>query len=159
LAKVDRLQESQFIDLYGRLSSSPNLSKANLALTRWNSAVDRLREEDNLIDYWVALESLFVPDSTQELSYRAPLRIAAFLGETGSERERIYNEMRDSYKLRSEIVHGSIQKKKGRGKRKLSLSEITNLTGSYLRQALITIMKSDKQFNAVEIEAGLLRKE
>jgi len=73
------------------IGSALNLNKIGLAVTRWNIAADRFTEEDELIDYWIALESLFVPDTVQELSYRTALRVAAFLGSNGAERKKIRN--------------------------------------------------------------------
>lgn len=154
-AKIRKSQEFELIDLYKRVGSSPNLSGAGLALVRWNSAGDRPTEEDKLIDYWIALESLFVPDTTQELSYRTALRIAAFIGSNGPERQRIYGEMKDSYRLRSEIVHGSIRKKR----KKLTASELTGLTRSYLKRALLRTLESDQRFDPTKLEAQLLAKE
>lgn len=153
--RITKSQEPELIKLYDCLGSSPNLSVARLALLRWNSAGDRLTEEDKLIDYWIALESLFVPDATQELSYRAALRIAAFLGSNGPERRRIYEEMKDSYRLRSEIVHGSIRKKR----KKLTVSELTGLTRSYLSRSLLKILDSNQRFDAKKLEILLLAKE
>ncbi len=154
LAKIDKTHEQELVGLYKRLDSSPNKGKAALALARWNSASDKLAEEDKLIDYWIAMESLFVPETAQELSYRVTLRIAAFLGSDGLERQRIYNEMKDSYRLRSEIVHGSIRKRK----RKLTTVGLTNLTRSYLRRTLLKILELGQPFDPKKLETQLLAK-
>lgn len=154
-AKVDKSQESGLLELYKKLGSGPNLTRIGLAIARWNSAADRLTKEDKLIDYWIALESLFVPDITQELSYRTTLRIAAFLGSNGVERKQIYEQMKESYRLRSEIVHGSIRK----GKKKVGSTELINLSGSYLRQALLKTLEASYHFDPSKLEAQLLEKE
>lgn len=151
-AKIERSQESQLVELYKSLSSGPNLAGVRLALARWNSATDRLTEEDKLIDYWVALESLFVPDTVQELSYRSALRIAVFLGSNGAERKQIYEQMRGSYSLRSEIVHGSIRK----SRRKVTSAELTSLTRSCLRRSILKILKSSERFTPSNFEIRLL---
>jgi hypothetical protein len=155
LAKIDKSQESGLVELYRKLGSGPNLTRIGLAVARWNSAADRLTEEDKLIDYWIALESLFVPDTTQELSYRTALRIAAFLGSNGIERKQIYEQMKESYRLRSEIVHGSIRKRK----RKIGSTELISLSRSYLRQALLKTLESSHRFDPSKLEAQLLGKE
>ncbi|MFP4642360.1 MAG: hypothetical protein ACLFPU_09340 [Dehalococcoidia bacterium] len=154
-AKVDKSQESDLVELYRKLWSSPNETKIRVALERWNSAADRATEEDKLIDYWIALESLFVPDSTEELSYRTALRIAAFLGSDGVERTQIYKQMKDSYRLRSEIVHGSIRKRK----KNVGPTELIKLSRSYLRQALLRILESGRPFDPSKLETQLLEKE
>ena len=153
--KIDKSQESGLVELYKKLGSGPNLTIIGLAIMRWNSAADRLTEEDKLIDYWIALESLFVPDAAQELSYRTALRIAAFLGTNGVERKQIYEQMKESYRLRSEIVHGSIRKQK----KKVGSAELINLSRSYLRQALLKILESSHRFDPSRLEAQLLEKE
>ncbi len=155
LAKVDKSQESGLVELYRKLGSSLNLTSLKLALARWDSAADRLTEEDRLIDYWVALESLFVPETTQELSYRTALRIAAFIGTNGAERMQIYEQMKESYRLRSEIVHGSIRKRK----EKIGSVELIDLSRSYLRQALLKILESSHSFDPSKLEVQLLEKE
>jgi hypothetical protein len=152
---VDKSQESELIDLYKKLGSGPNVTSVKLALARWDSAADRLTEEDMLIDYWVALESLFVPDTTQELRYRTALRIAAYLGTNGMERNQIYEQMKESYSLRSEIVHGHI----GKQKRKIGSAELINLSRSYLRKALLKILESSHHFDPERLESELLEKE
>jgi len=154
-AMVNKAQELALVALYRKLGSGPNINKIGLAVTRWNSAADRLTEEDRLIDYWVALESLFVPDTTQELRYRTALRIAAFLGENGLERKQIYEQMKESYDLRSEIVHGRIKK----GKKKFAPRELIKLSRSYLREALLKILESSHHFEPSKLEAQLLEKE
>ncbi|MDO8472765.1 MAG: HEPN domain-containing protein [Dehalococcoidia bacterium] len=153
-ATIRRSEEPELIRLFARLTASPNASRVELALGRWNSAGDRSTEADRLIDHWVALESLFGPRDKQELSFRMPLRIAAFLGADGPERQRIFNEMRDSYDLRSKIVHGSDGKSK-----KTTLSQSLTLVRSYLKRALLKILLSDEKFDAEKLEIGLLSRE
>ena len=150
--KMDRNQEIQTVALYKRLGSGPNRDRIALALSRWNSAGDKLTDEDKLIDYWIALESLYVPETSQELSFRVALRIAAFLGLNGTERQTIYDEMRDSYRLRSEIVHGSMNK----NKKKIPSAELIKVTRSYLRRTLLRIVESDKVFDPTKLESQLL---
>jgi hypothetical protein len=76
------------------------------ALDRFNLAYDRARPEDRIIDYWVALEALFLPGIDRgELSYRASLRAAYYVG-SSRDRQRIFWDMRQSYDVRSHVVHG-----------------------------------------------------
>jgi hypothetical protein len=158
--KIGTSQGSALTELCGRLCSSLNRDRAALALARWNTAGDRLTQEDKLIDYWIGLESLFVPDTNEELSYRTALRIAAFLGSDGAERQRIYKEMKDSYSLRSRIVHGSMSKRRrGKNRTPSEASELINLTQANLRRALLKILESDQRFDPTEFEARLLAKE
>lgn len=154
LTKIDKTREQELVALYAKLGHSLNTDKAALALARWNSAGDKLTQEDKLVDYWIALESLFVPETEQELSFRVALRIAAFLGEDGSERRQIYDDIRDSYRLRSKIVRGSASKRKT----KRTAAELTDLTRSHLRRTLLKILESDQSFTPEKLETQLLLK-
>lgn len=89
-------------------------SALRVALDRFNYAYDRWRLHDRVIDEWVALEALFLPTQEQELRFRAALRISYFAGKDGPERKRLYKLTKDSYDLRSWIVHGESEPKKGK---------------------------------------------
>lgn len=115
-------------NLVERVSSARADHKFALALRRFDSAYERHVPEDSLIDLWVAFEALFVPDSTQELSYRASLRIARLAGKTTKERQDAFAVARASYGARSKVVHGT--------QLPSSLGEILEQTRQLARQAL-----------------------
>lgn len=83
--------------------------RLELALRRFNTAIDRDDYEDQIIDLWIALEALLLPDGRAELSYRASLRLARAVGRDASDRVRVFDLSRQSYKARSKIVHGDAQ--------------------------------------------------
>jgi hypothetical protein len=103
------LEQSDAKPLRALLSglSSETDNRLDLALRRFNRAYERYSSEDSLIDLWVAFEALLVPDGSQELRYRASLRIARFAAQTSVERKRVFRLARDSYDVRSKVVHGS----------------------------------------------------
>lgn len=130
------------------LEGGPNAAVLKLAISRWDSSTtERVREEDKLVDYWIALESLFCPDSAQELKFRASLRIAAFLGQTGEDRCEIYDAMRRSYDRRSELVHGRTVD---------NIAQVAETTRRYLREALLRILEMEQPFRPEGIEVTLL---
>jgi len=105
----------------------------NLALRRFNATYDRSNDEDRLIDAWIAFEALFLSDTNQELTYRAQMRIARFVGCSPEEREALIHQLKRSYDLRSKVVHGSSAKER----RKLEpISERVAETLAILRQAI-----------------------
>src|SRR5205823_1673035 len=59
-----------------------------VAQRRFAQTYERVHDEDRLIDAWIALEALFLPDQG-ELIYRAQMRIARFIGNDLPEREAI----------------------------------------------------------------------
>ena len=106
------------------------------------------------------MESLFTPDSNQEISYRAAIRIAAFLGETPEERPKIYDDIRHSYSWRSAIIHGNLlnSRKLKEMNKKGTLHDTTIIkTRSYLRKAILKLLESKEKFEPASIEKELLR--
>ena len=78
-------------------------------LKRFNDSYLRVDLDDRLIDYWVALESLFLPEGfTREMTELVAHAIAHYLGSTVSERNSIVALVRSSHKTRSDIVHGKL---------------------------------------------------
>lgn len=92
----------------------PDKSAIRVALDRFNYAYDRRRLHDRVVDEWVALEALFLPTQEQELRFRAALRISYFAGNDAVARRRLFTLAKDSYDLRSWIVHGESEPKKGK---------------------------------------------
>ncbi|WP_232699429.1 HEPN domain-containing protein [Brevibacillus daliensis] len=73
---------------------------------RFLHSLEKNSLEDELLDLWIALESLFVPDGKKgEITYKVRMRIAYYLGETAEERKKIADFIKRSYNHRSEIVH------------------------------------------------------
>jgi hypothetical protein len=152
---------SSLLVIWNRIQSSLNSERASLALRRWDTSVERVRLDDQLVDYWIALESLFAPDSSQEVRYIASLRMAAFLGQTSDERAAIYDDMRKSYDTRSDIVHGNVAgfNENRRLRFEADLPVVAGKTRAYLRKALLNILESGEQFKPEELETQLLRKQ
>lgn len=122
-----------------------NSARIVIPLRRWNDSFDRFRDEDRLIDLWIALESLFTPDFAGEIKFRGAIRIATFLGRNSKEKQKIYDDLRHSYDWRSTIVHGG-EKDSRKLERKGSLRLTTRLTQDYLRQAILGILSLDTPF-------------
>ncbi|HZG18149.1 MAG TPA: hypothetical protein VE710_24545 [Candidatus Bathyarchaeia archaeon] len=82
----------------------------DLAYNRYMLSLEKEGWEDRLLDLWIALESLFVPDGKKgEIMYKLRLRIAYYFGENLEERKRISDFIKRSYNHRSEIVHSGKQ--------------------------------------------------
>jgi hypothetical protein len=117
-----------------------------LALGRINTAAERVSIEDRLIDYWIALETLFVPDSRGEISFRARTRVARFVTLDLAERERISETLSRSYDRRSKIVHGD--------KPKADTPTLTNETGELLRRALRRMLDEGEEVDLGGLDLG-----
>ena len=115
-------------DLYSRLKQLEKDRRFQLAMGRFMGAYEKPFGGDRLIDYWIALESLLMPEeSASELSYRASLRGACFASE-GHDRVAVFAHLRDSYRVRSMFVHGIPGEVDG---------EIVVRTEGYLRKILL----------------------
>ena len=77
-----------------------------IALRRFGLASGRPNSEDTLLDLWITVEALLLPDGNSELSYRASLRLARLCGDSPQERRDAFALARSSYEARSKIVHG-----------------------------------------------------
>jgi|GEM_PF-711741 len=81
-------------------------SLPQLAVRRYALSLEKKNLEDQLLDLWIALESLFVPDGKKgEITYKLRLRMAYYFGDTFAEREQVAQFVKRSYNHRSEIVH------------------------------------------------------
>jgi hypothetical protein len=134
-------------DLYLRLRRRASDSVFDLALRRFHSAYERDIDEDKIIDYWVALEAMFLPDAKQELSYRASLRVSRFLGATPGERRDLFQRTKKSYDTRSKIVHGDNVPK---------VQTWTTSTEDLVRRSLLRWLDPEWDHSIDAIDAALL---
>jgi hypothetical protein len=103
-----------------------------VALTRLADSYHRTKDEDRLIDYWTALESLFLPPDgyVRDMGETAAMVVAHYIGRNARERESIRNDIERSHNLRSHLIHGK------RGQPKHDLTEMVAKTGDHLRRAM-----------------------
>jgi len=103
-------EEQSFIDFWNEFKE---IEYSNFAVSRFHLADYSPYSRDRLVNYVESLEFLFVPDSSGgEISYKFRSRGTLILGrdKSPSERETIYKQLRDTYDLRSAIVHGNRDK-------------------------------------------------
>jgi hypothetical protein len=115
----------------------PGLS---LALRRWSGAVGRDSESDKVIDFWIGLEALFTPDTDSQVKATVARRASTYLA-TPPERDALRQELRTSYKCRSEIVHGNQVQK-------WNLAAMAEQASTLLRSALLRVIEDQTTFDA-----------
>ena len=100
-----------------------------VAIRRFNFSYERALTEDKIIDFMIAFEALYFPDEKTELNYRLALRCAYFLGKDESERQKIFELLKNAYDIRSKIVHGKDLQSKSVKKalNKLGLNSLKDL--------------------------------
>lgn len=104
----------------------------DIALSRFNFAY-RGEYEKRIIDQMIAFEALYLGDS-QELKYKLALRTAFLLGKNIKQREGIFKNMNNAYKIRNDIVHGI------RRPNMKKLEEILSQTEDYLRESICVFL-------------------
>jgi Apea-like HEPN len=98
-------KEPRLVRLVEQLDERAVDTALTFALRRFADAHARTRDEDRIVDYWIALESMFSKEST-EVTYRVSMRAARFIGGTADERGELRERLKRSYGVRSKIVHG-----------------------------------------------------
>ena len=134
-------------ELYEKLPDAEKSKKGfGRAVHRFNLAYQRPQPEDRLIDFWVALEGLFLTEgNTGELGFRAALRIAHYVGASPHERWALHKDMKRSYDLRSRVVHGERVDKK-------EIEASTARTEEVLRRALRAVVLDSKSLDPQKLD-------
>lgn len=96
----------EFANIFNFIKDNTD-SRFGVALRRLASGMERRNKEDQLIDYMIGLEALYLPDGNHELSFRLSLRVAFLLNSDSKDRKEEYLFLRQLYKSRSKIVHGN----------------------------------------------------
>ena len=83
-------------------------SKFDLAVSSFNRSYSQHFLTNIFLDTMFVLENIFLRNTNQELKYKLSMRMAYILGGNDKEkRENIFNFIKESYDIRSKIVHGS----------------------------------------------------
>jgi hypothetical protein len=78
--------------------------RTRMGLARFSRGYGSGRD-DALIDHWIGLEALF-GDRSGEITYKAAMRIARYVGRGASDRQFLFHALKTSYGVRSALVHG-----------------------------------------------------
>ncbi|UFJ42273.1 hypothetical protein LOK74_07210 [Brevibacillus humidisoli] len=96
---------------------------------RYLLSLERENWEDRLLDLWIALESLFVPDGKKgEITYKVRMRTAYYFADTREQRKRLSDFIKHSYNHRSEIVHSGKSPETGVSEEVQTLAELVRIT-------------------------------
>jgi hypothetical protein len=116
-----------------------------IALRRYSRPnVGRL-PEDRFLDLWIALEALFSPDGGGETTYQVALNAANFVRLPNRSRQQVFEGLKASYALRSDLVHGrqpGATKLRRLDKQRVeSVSAVADDLGEFVRLALRRALK------------------
>lgn len=70
-------------------------------------ALDHRHGDVAMVLLWSALESLFAPEGSQETTFQISMSLALFLGADRTEAAALARRVKESYRLRCKVVHGT----------------------------------------------------
>lgn len=147
-------------DIYVKLVEAKENS-INIALKRLNNCMVRDNEEDSILDASIALEALLSDDNNREMTHKLAMRVGALsrLSEDFKKSpQQAFEDIKNIYKFRSAIVHGSKSSEK---KRVIKINEknevpTQSLAVEYLRHLLKILIKIPKYRDPKKIDNELL---
>ena len=152
-----RLEEQKLQEFWQSYSQRVLPAYLRRAIRSFNHGIDEKHADDRLQDYVTGLETIFVQDD-KELGYKLQIRAATLLN-SGEERGFIYEAMKEAYRVRGGVAHGSPIKKIEIGKRTLDLARLNELLETYLRYAIrgcLMIQNAGMEFKPEDLDSLLL---
>ena len=114
-----------------------------IASNRLGFGLERRLNEDRLLDFMIGLESLYLPDGNDELTFRLSLRVAFTTSQEMEERKKTFKFLRKMYGQRSKIAHGK--------KNELTKDDISKIE-ELLRQSLKIYLDNSNAFTANNLD-------
>ncbi len=80
--------------------------RGTLSANRLTYVSDRRNKEDKVLDCFIGLESLYLPDGNAELTFRLSLRVAKILISDAIGQKELFQFIKSMYGKRSKLAHG-----------------------------------------------------
>jgi hypothetical protein len=119
------------------------------AFHRFELSYERTDPEDRMIDYWVALESLFLPGSDRELGRAASQRLSFFIEGATAQRLAIYRTTKQSYGFRSDVVHSNAYDP-------ADVEDSANHIADYLRRTLLKCLDANASPDTTALDQAMM---
>ncbi len=144
-------EKDQLITVWGEASKAFSVRNfLKRSIRRFASSYTRTALEDRIIDLAIAGEALFLAgdDGNTEITWRLSHRAGAYIGETPTEKLRIFRNLKSFYALRSKVVHGVIELNDKTNQLKLAeYVALTNEISELIRKALLRAVSDSKNCN------------
>ena len=114
------------------------------------SRAGRFGTEDRLLDTAIALEAMYNLDSP-EITYKLQTRAGHYLGTSRKKRLKIFQEVKDFYRARSALVHGS------GGRRRVEVEKALSDGRQLARETLLALLRdgSAPDWDSLVMSAGV----
>ena len=145
-AEKSQIEEAKRIfDDFAKFNSDDK-EKLQIAVDRWIKSKTSQADTDRMIDLGVALESLYVPDSSGESTFKLGVRAAWHLKEDPADRKTLKKTFGEIYNWRSKAVHtGKLPKKtKNTPFSQDEVDEFIEEAQDYCRDSILKILKEGK---------------
>ena len=147
---IDETHIEKTKNLYKELINlSPDVEKQlKIPIDRWIKSKANKDNVDKVIDLGIAFESLYLPsNSIDQLAFQFRLNASWHLGKKKVDREKLIDEFKAIYTLRSKAVHngsvpGKIQIRKG--EEPIATSEFIPRAQDLCRQSIMKILEDGK---------------
>jgi hypothetical protein len=110
------------------------------AIRRFGYALERPFNEDRLVDFIIACESLFLSDSPAQknLSNTLAQRVAYLLDNNAAGRTAVFHNIKQAYKLRNAVVHASLHTNRIKNEQgdPIEMEQFLGIIQKYTHQAL-----------------------
>jgi hypothetical protein len=121
----------------------------DIAIDRFNSALEQKESADKIIDLSVALEALF-SSTSEDLTYKLSIRVSVLLG-VDYDTNYLFDFVRVAYKIRSLLVHGKVNKNAVKvfeiGSKKFGLYDVAKELEEITRLSIRRILSLVKHYN------------
>ena len=144
--KLSKDEVGRFKHFWVLLNETDKLGE--LSADRLSYVVERRNIEDKVLDCFIGLESLYLPDGNAELSFRLSLRIAKALEKTSKAQEDLFRFIRQMYSKRSKLAHGAIVE--------VQEEELTKLE-NVLRTSVQMYLDDRKNFNKDNLDSRFFK--
>lgn len=164
--ELEKTEESDFLNLSGEISRMIEDRKLRLALERFNMSYSSGWLETALLDYIIALESLYLPGETEKKFRLCCYMVSILSSVSGENTKQVWNYIGKAYDLRSTIVHGSgtlplrLKIGKGEDQTEVSVFEFVDRIEEYTRASIREFLRRGKKVKEaqIDIEADVIRK-
>ena len=126
--------------------NSDNKKKLRIVTDRWIKSKTSQEDVDRMIDLGIALESLYVPSSSGEITFKLGVRAAWHLKEDPANRKALKKTFGEIYGWRSAAVHtGELpNKKKNTPFTQEEVEEFIETAQNHCRDSILKILKEGK---------------
>lgn len=125
-------------DLWADITKAMEDEALKIPFSRLSDTYERTKAADILIDFWIALESLFLRATQKEdLTEIAASAISFYLGRNAAERDTVYSEVKRCYAIRSNTVHGERPAQGKASEKGFTIDWAAERSGQLARQAML----------------------